>query len=92
MREDGVGGVEFGVGGAEGECFFGGHHVVVTCDQGELDGIELICRLLGMGDVRLEVVCDSRIVYVDKGATSPTCMKICRVTSIGYDNCSHGFD
>ncbi len=49
MREDGVGGVEFGVGGAEGECSFGSHHVVVTCDQGELDGIELICRLLGMG-------------------------------------------
>jgi hypothetical protein len=33
--------------------------------QGGVDGIELICRLLGMGGVRLEVVCDSRIVYVD---------------------------
>ncbi len=41
---------------------------MVTCGQGELDSIELNFRLLGMGDVRLEVVfCGSRIVCVDKG-------------------------
>jgi len=72
VRKDGVGGVEFGVGGAEGECFFGGHYVVDAGGQGGVDGIDLICRLLGMGDVRLEVVvCGSRIVCVDKGQRAP---------------------
>lgn len=45
MREDGVGGVEFGVRGAEGECFFGCHFSVDFFGQEGLDDIELLCRL-----------------------------------------------